>query len=196
MKVLDNKQVYVFQETIKKSKFITYIGYINSKEDLNNFINKYSKPDARHNCWAYQYGVDDIKYGYNNDGEPTGTAGEPLLKLIQINDLTNIIIFCVRYYGGIKLGTGGLQRAYSNGAIDLLKQITSRELILTNKVSIVFNIASIKLVNNFVHLNKIDLLNSIFDNDNVSYEFLLFDLNLLNSINKLIIERTIANGYY
>ncbi|ARU90972.1 hypothetical protein SCLARK_00188 [Spiroplasma clarkii] len=182
MKVLQENKVYMFEEVILKSRFITYIGIVNTKTELENFIKKHKSTSARHNCWAYKIGLENNNYGYNNDGEPTGTAGEPLLKLIQVNELTNVVIFCVRYYGGIKLGTGGLQRAYSNGAIQLLKDVLVRELQLLFHVKIKFKISQIKFITNTLNNLEIIDLNKLFEDDWVIFDFKITDLSFLAAI--------------
>lgn len=112
----------------KKSKFIANLIYIESKEEAENVIKEYKKKyyDARHNCYAYRVlNQDEIYEKSSDDGEPSGTAGAPMLNLLQKNDLCNVIIIVTRYFGGILLGTGGLVRAYSGattGAIDNCKK--------------------------------------------------------------------------
>ena len=112
----------------KKSKFIANLIYIESKEEAENVIKEYKKKyyDARHNCYAYRMlNQDEIYEKSSDDGEPSGTAGAPMLNLLQKNDLCNVIIIVTRYFGGILLGTGGLVRAYSGattGAIDNCKK--------------------------------------------------------------------------
>ena len=112
----------------KKSKFIANLIYIESKEEAENIIKEYKKRfhDARHNCYAYRvFDENEIYEKSSDDGEPSGTAGAPMLNLLQKNDLCNIIIIVTRYFGGILLGTGGLVRAYSGaslGAIDNCKK--------------------------------------------------------------------------
>ena len=112
----------------KKSKFIANLIYIEGKEKAENIIKEYKKRfhDARHNCYAYRvFDENEIYEKSSDDGEPSGTAGAPMLNLLQKNDLCNIIIIVTRYFGGILLGTGGLVRAYSGatiGAIDNCKK--------------------------------------------------------------------------
>ena len=112
----------------KKSKFIANLIYIEGKEEAESIIKEYKKRfhDARHNCYAYRvYDENEIYEKSSDDGEPSGTAGAPMLNLLQKNDLCNIIIIVTRYFGGILLGTGGLVRAYSGatiGAIDNCKK--------------------------------------------------------------------------
>ncbi|QHX36310.1 YigZ family protein [Spiroplasma sp. BIUS-1] len=150
LKILNDEKIVEKKFTIKKSKFITYISKVKNKEELDKFIMSHSDKSATHNCYAYRYGDNKLTYGYNNDGEPNGTAGEPLLKLIETNELTNIVIFVTRYYGGIKLGTGGLQKAYSAMAIESLKETTFKQLELLYNVDISFNISDIKTVYSFL----------------------------------------------
>lgn len=105
----------------KKSRFITNIFYVESKQSAEEIIKniKAKYYDARHNCYAYsvlENGISFIKC--SDDGEPSGTAGEPILNVIKKNNLQNILIIVTRYFGGILLGAGGLVRAYSNSAIN------------------------------------------------------------------------------
>lgn len=102
----------------KKSKFIANIFYVEKIEEAETYIRKIKKKynDAKHNCFAYAIETKDegIAIKYNDDGEPQGTAGAPILKLILEQGLSNILIVVTRYFGGILLGTGGLVRAYTS----------------------------------------------------------------------------------
>ena len=104
---------------IQKSKFITHLRHVDSEEDARAFIQSMKKKyfDARHNCSAYVLGESADKQKSNDDGEPGGTAGNPILEVIRKNDLTNVVVVVTRYFGGIKLGAGGLIRAYSHAAV-------------------------------------------------------------------------------
>lgn len=108
--------------TEKKSKFIGYIIPVNTVEDVKQKLEKYKKEyyDARHICWAYMLGADRLEYRSNDDGEPSGTAGKPILGQINSNDLTNVLLLVVRYFGGIKLGTSGLIASYKGAAIETI----------------------------------------------------------------------------
>ena len=112
----------------KKSKFIANLIYIKNKEEAESIIKEYKKKyyDARHNCYAYRvFEKSELYEKSSDDGEPSGTAGAPMLNILQKNNLCNVIIIVTRYFGGILLGTGGLVRAYSNsciGAIDIAKK--------------------------------------------------------------------------
>lgn len=104
---------------IQRSKFYTHTKHVESEEEARAFIQEQKKAyfDARHNCSAYVLGADGAKQKSNDDGEPGGTAGNPILEAIKKNELTNIVVVVTRYFGGIKLGAGGLIRAYSHAAV-------------------------------------------------------------------------------
>ncbi|MBQ1417399.1 MAG: YigZ family protein [Selenomonas sp.] len=104
---------------IQKSKFITHLAHVESEDAAREFIQAMKKRyfDARHNCSAYVLGENSAQQKSNDDGEPGGTAGNPILEAIKKNGLTNIVVVVTRYFGGIKLGAGGLIRAYSHAAV-------------------------------------------------------------------------------
>ena len=116
--------------TEKKSKFIANLFYIENVEEAENIIKQTKKKyfDAKHNCIAYRViEKGQIVEKSSDDGEPSGTAGQPMLTILQKNNLANVIIIVTRYFGGILLGTGGLVRAYSNSllkAIEETKKVT------------------------------------------------------------------------
>ncbi len=108
----------------KKSKFITNLLYVESKEEAENYINEIRKKyhDARHNCYAYSiFSDDNIINKFSDDGEPSGTAGAPMLNVINSNGITNVLAIVTRYFGGILLGTGGLVRAYSESVMQAIQ---------------------------------------------------------------------------
>ncbi|MGB5444248.1 MAG: YigZ family protein [Psychromonas sp.] len=121
----------LFQEEIKKSRFITYLSHARGKEQALDYVNKIKAlhPQARHHCWAYIGDAPDnsVCAGCSDDGEPKGTAGKPILAALQGCGLGEIIAVVVRYSGGIKLGTGGLVRAYSNGVQQLVGTVATIE---------------------------------------------------------------------
>lgn len=107
----------------KGSKFYSYAYPIDSETDVKIFLQKIKKEhhSARHHCFAYVIGKDGTKFRANDDGEPSGTAGKPILGQINSNSLTNILIIVVRYFGGTLLGTSGLIRAYRAAAADAIQ---------------------------------------------------------------------------
>lgn len=114
-----------FTEEIKKSRFITYLAHTEGIEAAKDYIQsiKAQYPDARHHCWAFVAGRpdDSQQLGFSDDGEPTGTAGKPIMAQLLGSQLGEVTCVVVRYFGGIKLGTGGLVKAYGNGAQQALK---------------------------------------------------------------------------
>ena len=113
-----------FELTEKKSRFIANVIYVDSKIEAENKIKEIKKKfyDAKHNCFAYRILENDSIYEKSSDdGEPSGTAGSPILNILQKNNYCNILIVVTRYFGGILLGTGGLVRAYSGAAANALE---------------------------------------------------------------------------
>ena len=110
----------------KKSTFITHLIRINSEEEARDFIQKMKKKhyDATHVCSCYVVGDNNEITRANDDGEPSGTAGAPMLDVLVKNNIKNVCATVIRYYGGTKLGTGGLVRAYGGGVINALKNAT------------------------------------------------------------------------
>ena len=120
-----------YREEIRKSRFITLAAPINSAAEAQAFIEQASDPAATHNCWAWKLGD---QYRSNDDGEPGGTAGRPILAAIEAQDCDQVAVLVIRWYGGIQLGTGGLARAYGGGANKCLQQAPKRLLI--NRVTL------------------------------------------------------------
>lgn len=113
-------------EEIKKSRFIVNAAPVTSADQAAQFIDTISDPNATHNCWAWKIGQ---QYRFNDDGEPTSTAGRPILSAIEGQDCDQVVVVVTRYFGGIKLGTGGLIRAYGGSTSHCLQQATLIELI-------------------------------------------------------------------
>ena len=111
----------------KKSKFIAHIFYVESIEEAEKYLKATRKKyhDARHNCFAYAIETIDggIAVKYNDDGEPAGTAGSPILKILLEKGITNVLVVVTRYFGGILLGTGGLVRAYKKTTLEALNKV-------------------------------------------------------------------------
>jgi len=125
------KEAVFFQEEIKKSRFLTFISPADSKQAAMAYLAeiKALHKDARHHCWAYIGGSpkDSVNMGCSDDGEPKGTAGKPMLAVLQGTNVGEMVAVVVRYSGGIKLGTGGLVRAYSNGLQTLCPTMPTTE---------------------------------------------------------------------
>ena len=115
-----------FEEDIKKSRFQAIAAPVESEQAVKEFLELHKDISTTHQCWAWKVGY---TVRFNDDGEPSGTAGRPILAVIEGNDLTNVIVLVNRWYGGVKLGTGGLVRAYGGCAGQCLIQAAKIELI-------------------------------------------------------------------
>ncbi|MDX1569739.1 MAG: YigZ family protein [Xanthomonadales bacterium] len=107
-----------WEEEIKKSRFLAHAARADSIAAAEAWIADRSEPAATHNCWAYRIGPD---YRFSDDGEPAGTAGRPIYSAIEGQSLDHVVVLVIRYFGGIKLGTGGLMRAYGGCAAQCLR---------------------------------------------------------------------------
>lgn len=119
--------------TVKKSKFIANLIKVDNQEMANEKLKEIKKKyhDARHNCFAYRvYEDDNLIERFSDDGEPSGTAGSPMLNILQKNDIANVLVVVTRYFGGILLGTGGLIRAYSDATLNAISDINFVEYVL------------------------------------------------------------------
>lgn len=116
------KNNHTSEIAIKKSRFISYASSVGNEEEAKKFIEeiKYKHKDASHNTYAYVIGKGTKTERYSDDGEPSGTAGVPILEKIRHYSLTDTVVVVTRYFGGTLLGTGGLARAYSKGADDII----------------------------------------------------------------------------
>ena len=108
--------------TEKRSKFLAFAHHVDTTDDIKALLASYRKKyyDARHVCYAYMLGPERTEFRANDDGEPSSTAGKPILGQINSRELTNVLVVVVRYYGGVNLGTGGLIVAYREAAADAL----------------------------------------------------------------------------
>jgi uncharacterized YigZ family protein len=122
---------YRTEETIKRSRFVATVAHASTPEDAKAFVSsiKSEFPDATHNCWAYVAGPpgDTARVGMSDDGEPHGTAGKPMLSVLLHSDIGEIVAVVTRYYGGIKLGKGGLVRAYSGSVKNAIAGLSLKE---------------------------------------------------------------------
>lgn len=136
------------EEVIKNSQFITRVRCVNSAEQAKAFIKEMNQtyPDATHHCWAYIVGnpQSTTLIGCSDDGEPSGTAGKPMLMVLQHSGVGDIVVVCTRYYGGTKLGTGGLARAYGGGVKLALSNLLLEEKISYCQVSFELDYSQLK----------------------------------------------------
>ncbi len=126
--------------TEKRSKFIAIALPVCTVEEVKSYLEEYQKKyyDARHVCYAYMLGAERVTFRANDNGEPSGTAGRPILGQINSNELTDILIIVVRYFGGIKLGTSGLIVAYKAAAAEAIANASIIEKTVDENVTVVF----------------------------------------------------------
>lgn len=126
--------------TEKRSKFLAFAHHVETADQAMAIVNNYRKKyyDARHCCYAYMIGSDRTVFRANDDGEPSSTAGKPILGQINSNNLTDILIVVVRYYGGVNLGTGGLIVAYRTASADAIANANIEERLVEEKIDFHF----------------------------------------------------------
>lgn len=129
----------------KMSKFLAFAEPCRTVEEAKEIVAMYRKEyyDARHVCWAYMIGWKRDEYRSNDDGEPSGTAGKPILGQINSFELTDLVVIVVRYFGGIKLGTSGLIEAYRAAAAEALNAATIEERLVEDVIRIKFEYPSV-----------------------------------------------------
>ena len=145
-KQLKNPSKGIYKE--KGSKFISYAFIVKDQDEVKKHLNHIRKLEygARHFCYAYIINPDKSIMKSNDDGEPSNTAGKPILGQINSNNLTNCLIIVVRYFGGIKLGISGLIRSYKNASIDAIKNDNIISLEIMEVYRVIFNYINIDFV--------------------------------------------------
>lgn len=177
---------------IKKSKFICKLYRINNLEEINIILEKLKKEynDSTHICYAY---IIDGKEKCNDNGEPSGTAGMPILNVLKKNNLDHILAVVIRYFGGIKLGAGGLTRAYSNSVIEAINNSIIIELVKGYYIQIEFDFSQKKTVDYI--LNNISIKEITFDT-NIIYKLYLSNQDIINELKNIVINLTILEDTY
>lgn len=151
---------------IKKSLFIAQIAPVNSEKEAQDFILSVKKVmrDATHNCSAYRIGIKQIAERSSDDGEPQGTAGHPMLHVLQANNLTNVVATVTRYFGGIKLGAGGLTRAYSSSLANALNDSKIIRFTPHQKIILTVNYTFVGAFENYIKDTDIIVTDRLFTN--------------------------------
>ena len=149
----------------KRSKFLAFAHHVDSVDEALELVKEYRKKyyDARHCCYAYRVGFDGTEFRANDDGEPSSTAGKPILGQIDSNGLTNTFICVIRYYGGINLGTGGLIVAYREAAADALANSEIEEKFIEEEVTYRFSYPMMNAVMRIIKDMNPRIINQAFD---------------------------------
>ena len=174
----------------KKSKFIANIFYVQSVEEAERYINAIKKKhyDAKHHCFAYSIMTSDgIINRFSDDGEPSGTAGSPMLNIINKNNLINILVVVTRYFGGILLGTGGLVKAYSESTLKALEESEYVEEVRGLECRLKLNYNDFEKFKFYCNKNAINIINSEYGEKIICIIELADEKKdeLLNSIDEL-----------
>ena len=155
------------QYTEKRSKFLAFAFPVTTVEEIKELLDAHQKKfyDARHVCYAYMLGHERLVFRANDNGEPSGTAGKPILGQINSNELTDILIIVVRYFGGVKLGTSGLIQAYKAAAAEAISVATVIEKTVDEQVSIAFEYPLMNSVMRIVKEEEPSILSQSFESD-------------------------------
>ena len=153
--------------TEKRSKFISYAVPVRNVEEVKTAIEAYRKQyyDARHVCWAYMIGADRNTFRANDDGEPSSTAGKPILGQINSNELTDILIVVIRYFGGIELGTSGLIVAYRTAASEAIAASEVEERTVDVDFTILFEYPFMNSVMRVVKEDNLQIVAQAYEMD-------------------------------
>ena len=157
-----------YQEDIKKSRFVAYAAPVTTVSEAMQFFAERSDPEATHNCWAYRIGQE---YRFNDDGEPGGTAGRPILQAIEGQDMDRVAVLVVRWYGGIKLGAGGLVRAYGGCAANCLRLAERTEIVDLATVACACGFGELALLKSRLAQAGAAILQEDFNEEGVALRF-------------------------
>lgn len=150
----------------KRSKFLAFAHHVETIDEIKDILASYRKKyyDARHVCYAYVLGADKADFRANDDGEPSSTAGKPILGQINSYDLTNVLVIVVRYYGGVNLGTGGLTVAYRTAAADALDHATIETRLVEKVITYSFPYPMMNAVMRVIKEMQPRIVSQTFDN--------------------------------
>lgn len=151
---------------IKKSKFITICTQVRDKNDVRSFLNKYSVPEATHNCYAAKFQNSAMS---SDNGEPAGTAGKPILNAIENCNFNNTAILVIRFFGGIKLGSGGLIRAYSKAASENLRTCPIDIIRNYNQLNFTVDFPFQSMLMKLFNKNNINKISNSYNDKGVSF---------------------------
>lgn len=178
----------------KGSRFISFLYPVKSKEEANKIKNKLKKKffDATHICFAYRLGEGtELYYRLNDDGEPNGTAGLPIYNEIKKRDYFNVMVAVVRYFGGIKLGTGGLARSYKQSAKRVLDVSKEVEVYIRREISISFSYNFMGEMRKIINFFSIDIINQDYSEKGVNMK-LGIPITKFDEVSKKISDK--SNG--
>lgn len=162
-----SKEVFEGFYSEKRSKFLAFVHHVDSVDEAMAIVKEYRKKyyDARHCCYAYVLGSDRADFRANDDGEPSSTAGKPILGQLNRLELTDVLVVVIRYYGGVNLGTGGLIVAYRTATEDALSKAVIEEKFVEERIIYRFTYPMINAVMRVVKETGARIVSQSFDND-------------------------------
>ncbi len=189
---------------IERSKFICNIKGVENEEQAKEFVRKISKQHslATHNCYAYIADENGLTQKFSDDGEPQGTAGLPMLEVLKNKKIFKAVVVVTRYFGGVKLGTGGLVRAYGNSVVECLKKCKILCMMRASFVKLSLDYDKYSKILSLLNNEKVEILSTEFDND-VKIEFAIKEKDV-ERVSKLITDtfngkvniKPYKNGYH
>lgn len=191
---------------VKKSKFICNLIKVESREEAEAVIKQIKKKfyNARHNCYAYRVLEDEIVIDKSSDdGEPSGTAGGPILNILQKNNLCNVVCIVTRYFGGILLGTGGLVKSYSDVTLEAINCAQKLEICMGIEIECVLEYNNLQYFKHYckindIHIKTIDFLNKVvckiqLEAENKEKLLMDYDAKKINLVDMKILSKKIMN---
>lgn len=155
-----------YEELIKKSRFLALAAPVESAADALAFFAEHQVPEATHNCWAYRIGQE---YRFNDDGEPGGTAGRPILQAIEGQQCDRVAVLVIRWFGGIKLGSGGLVRAYGGVAAQCLRLAGKQEIVEEALLQCACPFSDVALLQSRFAANGVRVVEESFDSEGANW---------------------------
>ena len=165
-KTISEKTIGEGYITEKRSKFLAFAHHVKSVDEVKEIVAQYRKKyfDARHVCWAYMLGHERNEFRANDDGEPSSTAGKPILGQINSRELTNILVVVIRYFGGVLLGTSGLIVAYREAAADAINHAVEEERLIEEEITYSFTYVMMNDVMRIIKDMQPRIVSQTFDN--------------------------------
>ena len=189
-------RIHRVEDVIQRSRFITTVAHAPDPDAAHAFLASIRDefPDATHNCWAFLAGPpgSTSRIGMSDDGEPHGTAGRPMLTALLHSGVGEVVAVSTRYYGGTKLGTGGLSRAYSGGVVIALKQMPREEKVDRRSVSLTLSYSDVDSVQRLIAQREWVLTDEVFGSD-IRLEILV-PVSEIEQVHSLIADQTRGSG--
>ena len=189
-------RIHRVEDVIQRSRFITTVAHAPDPDAAHAFLASIRDefPDATHNCWAFLAGPpgSTSRIGMSDDGEPHGTAGRPMLTALLHSGVGEVVAVSTRYYGGTKLGTGGLSRAYSGGVVIALKQMPREEKVDRRLVSLTLSYSDVDSVQRLIAQREWVLTDEVFGSD-IRLEILV-PVSEIEQVHSLIADQTRGSG--